>query len=155
MPLRNVMISTKYNKVISLLSHKSRLSRPSLNIRVNLNWYYSYNWLHLYGIIIKTHELLNCQAVQLIQLYKCFCTASCIKASLSSFLYWVRKSFCRLNAPLPATFVLSQLPHTLRKVTSRCREKKILPTPVDELCLCMWLRRGNNVSLYYWSKGQI
>lgn len=101
-----------------------------LNPRVNSNWL-------LYMIIsFKSRYLPKSEHLQLIQLYNCFCTSSCIKASLSSFLCWARKSSSRLNAPCQRLLFSHISPHT-PNVTSFCREKKKSPpTPVDELYLC-------------------
>lgn len=134
---------------LGLLLHENRLWRWTLNMRFNSNRFYSCIWLQALLIIVKSQYLLKSKEVQLIQLYKCFCTTSCIKASFSSFLCWARKSFCWLNAPCQR-LLFSHLPPTLQTQHPSVEEKKkkIPPTPVDELCLCVRLRQGNNTCLY-------
>lgn len=68
---------------------------------------------------------------------------SCIKAFAPA------ASLLQAQCPSLVTFVLSHLPHTLHKHNIPLQRKKKFPlTPVDELCLCVRLRQGNNTCLY-------
>lgn len=119
-----------------------------LNTKVNSNW------LLYTTISFRFQYLPKSEYLQLIQLYNCFCIASCIKASLSSFFCWMRKSSCRLNAPCQQLLFSHISPHT-PNITSFCWEKNIFPrTPVDELYLCIRLRRGNNNTCLYTSQAR-
>lgn len=115
-----------------------------LNPRVNSNWL-------LYMIIsFKSRYLPKSEHLQLIQLYNCFCTSSCIKASLSSFLCWARKSSSRLNAPCQRLLFSHISPHT-PNVTSFCREKKKMSSHT-----CWWIVfvQGNNNTCLYTSEAR-